>query len=191
MEIEKVSDKTADIKPGQEIVMTKWAGQEGTSIIANNKEVQLLERFTKDFIDQAKALNKNFSVIKESEIAIDMGICSIYNIDEGGVFAALWEIAEAQSLGLVVEINKIPIRQETIEICEFYDLNPYQLASKGCLLIVTDKGNSLVAKLEESGINATIIGRITNGNKKVVRNGEYKRYLTPSKGDELCKIKEL
>ena len=63
--------------------------------------------------------------------------------------------------------------------------------SKGCLLIITDKGNSLVAALEDRGINATVIGKITDGNKKTVQNGEYKRYLTPSKGDELYKLKEL
>ncbi len=179
------------IKPGQEIVMTRWAGQEGTSIIANHKEAQLLERFTKDFIDQAKSLMNKASVLEETKIAMKMGVSAIYNIGQGGVFAALWEVAETQSLGHEVDINKIPIRQETIEICEFYDLNPYELASKGCLLIITDKGNSLVAALEDRGINATVIGKITNGNKKTVQNGKYKRYLTPSKGDELYKLKEF
>ena len=32
-------------------------------------------------------------------------------------------------VGLEIDLKKIPIRQETIEICEFFDLNPYKLLS--------------------------------------------------------------
>lgn len=180
--------KTAGIKPNQEIVMTKWAGLEGTSIIANEREEELLGRFTKDFVERAKGLISNISIIKEARIATEMGVSSMHDITEGGVYGALWEIGEASSVGIEVDISKIPIRQETIEICEFFDLNPYELISSGSMLIVLDRGNALVAKLKENGISAAVIGRTTTGNDKIATNGEYKRYLSPPKSDELYKL---
>ena len=177
-----------DILPDHDIVMTKWAGLEGSFIISNKKETDLLERFTKDFVNKAKGLISHISVLKEANIASQIGVGAMHTMNEGGVFAALWEVAEAASLGLEVDINKIPIKQETIEICEAFDMNPYEINSTGSLLIVTDKGNSLVSKFEKDNIKATVIGRMTKGNDKVVVNGDYKRYLTPPHNDELYKI---
>ena len=45
---------TAGLKPGHELVMTKWAGLEGTAILANDKEEELLTRYNRDFIAGAK-----------------------------------------------------------------------------------------------------------------------------------------
>ena len=35
-------------------------------------------------------------------------------------------------------MSEISMKQETVEICEFYRLNPYQMASSGSYLIVTE-----------------------------------------------------
>lgn len=183
--------RTAGIKPGQEIVMTKWAGLEGTSIIAHENEERLLSRFTKSFIENAKNLIEYISVVEESKVSVNMGAVSMHDITEGGVFGALWEMGEASSVGIEVDINKIPIKQETIEICEFYNLNPYQLISSGAMLIVIDKGSPLVKELEKKGIAAAVIGKVTKGNAKVVINGEERRFLVPPKSDELYKVNKI
>ena len=44
---------------------------------------------------------------------------------EGGFLSALWKMAEASQVGLEMDFSKVPIRQETIEICEIFDINPY------------------------------------------------------------------
>ncbi|HPU63013.1 MAG TPA: hydrogenase maturation factor, partial [Mobilitalea sp.] len=75
-----------------------------------------------------------------------------------------------------------------VEICEFFDINPYMLISGGCLLIVTDRGNLLTDRLIAEGIPATVIGRITEGNDRILLNGEERRFLEPPKADELYKV---
>ena len=50
---------------------------------------------------------------------------------EGGFLSALWKMAEASQVGLEMDFSKVPIRQETIEICEIFDINPYKLNSEG------------------------------------------------------------
>lgn len=85
------------------------------------------------------------------------------------------------------DLKKIPVRQETIEVCEFFGINPYQLISSGCMLMAAEDGNLLVRELEKAGIPATIIGKATAGNDRVLLNEEERRFLEPPKADELYK----
>lgn len=180
--------KTSGARPGQEIVMTKWAGLEGTAILAKAKEKELLTRYPADFIKEAQKMLDYISVVPESRVALKVGATSMHDVTEGGIFGALWEIGAASKVGLEVDLQKIQLRQETVEICEFFDINPYMLISSGCMLIVCDNGNLLSDKLKAEGIPACVIGRITEGNDRVVINGDEKRYLEPPRMDELYKV---
>jgi hydrogenase maturation factor len=180
--------KTAGAKPGQEIVMTKWAGLEGTAIIAAAREQELRTKYAVSFIDGAKKMIENISVVPEAMIARAVGVTSMHDVTEGGIFGALWEIGAASRVGLEVDLKKILLKQETVEICEFYDINPYMLISSGCMLMITDKANQLVEQLKAGGIAAAVIGRITEGNDRIIINEEERRYLEPPKRDELYKV---
>lgn len=168
--------------------MTKWAGLEGTAIIASAKAEELKTKYAASFVEGAKQLINHISVVPEAAIARAVGVTSMHDATEGGIFGALWEIGAASRVGLEVDIKKILIKQETIEICEFYDLNPYKLISSGCMLIVTDRGNLLVDRLKAEGIPAAVIGYISEGNDRVIINEEEKRFLEPPKVDELYKV---
>lgn len=180
--------KTAGAIVDDEIVMTKWAGLEGTAILAKEKEAELLTRYNKDFINNGKELSNKISVVPESRIGRKLGVRAMHDVTEGGIYGALWEMGAASNVGMEVDLTKIPIKQETIEICEFYDLNPYQLISSGVMLMITDKANLLVDELKKEGIPAAVIGRITSGNDRVVINGDERRFLSPPKSDELYKV---
>ena len=82
-------------------------------------------------------------------------------------------------MGIQVELKKIPVRQETIEVCEFIDCNPYLIASDGVLLAGTHEGARLVEAYRLAGIPAAVIGTVTGGNDRVVINGAEKRFLVP------------
>ncbi|TAH71548.1 MAG: hydrogenase maturation factor [Anaerolineaceae bacterium] len=180
--------KTSGAIAGQEIVMTKWAGLEGTAIIAKAKEQELLSKYSEGFIKKAQKMLDNISVVPESRVAMKVGVTSMHDVTEGGIFGALWEIGAASKVGIEVDLQKIQLKQETVEICEFFDLNPYMLISSGCMLIVCDSANLLVDRLKEEGISACVIGRITEGNDRIVINGEEVRYLEPPRMDELYKV---
>jgi hydrogenase maturation factor len=180
--------KTAGAKPGQEIVMTKWAGLEGTAIIAAAKEEELRTKYSQSFLDGAKKMIDYISVVPEARIARAASATSMHDVTEGGIFGALWEIGAASKVGLEVDLKKILLKQETVEICEFYDINPYMLISSGSMLIITDHANQLVDELNTNGIAAAVIGRITEGNDRVIINEEERRFLEPPKSDELYKV---
>lgn len=179
---------TAGARPGMDILVTKWIGIEGTSIIAKEHEEELLARFSTSFIEQAKGLDVYLSVLSEAAVAVRSGVSAMHDVTEGGIFGALWEMAEASGVGLEIDIKKIPIRQETVEICEFFGINPYQLISSGCMLMAAEDGNMLVRELEKAGIPAAVIGKATEGNDRVLLNEDERRFLEPPKTDELYRV---
>ena len=179
---------TAGARNGMDILVTKWVGIEGTSILAKEKEPELRTRFSVPFIEQAKAFDQYISVLPEAKVAARFDVGAMHDVTEGGIFGALWEMAEASDVGLEIDLKKIPIRQETIEICEFFGINPYQLISSGCMLMAAKDGNMLVRELERAGIPASVIGKATAGNDRVLLNGEGRRFLEPPKTDELYRV---
>lgn len=178
---------TASMEAEMAIIMTKWAGIEGTAILAQEGEHQLNAVYHPDLSKEAKAFAKYLSVVPESQIARNFPVYAMHDVTEGGIYGALWELGSKGNLGLIVHQDRIPIRQETVEICEFYDLNPYMLIGSGSLLIVTTKAASLdlVEALQEQEIPATIIGYMKEGKHKQVRSLETLRSLEPPKADEL------
>ena len=178
---------TAGLKPGMDIIVTKWIGIEGTAILAKEKEAVLRERYSQPFIDKAKELDRYISVLSEAATAVKSGVAAMHDVTEGGIFGALWEIAEASGVGLEIDLKKIPLKQETVEICEFFGINPYELISSGSMLMAAEDGNGLVMELEKAGIPAVVIGKATDSNDRVLLNEEERRFLEPPKTDELYK----
>lgn len=179
---------TAGAHPGMDIIITKWIGIEGTSILAKEKEEELRRTFPQSFLDQAKAFDQMLSVLPEASIAVRHQVGAMHDVTEGGIFGALWEMAEASGVGLEIDLKKIPIRQETVEICEYFDLNPYELISSGCMLMAAADGNTIVRELEKSGIHAVVAGKATQGNDRVLYAADERRFLEPPKADELYKV---
>lgn len=176
------------LTPGQDLVMTKWAGLEATAILSVEKEEQLRTRYSMEFLEGAQEMFKHLSVLEEAKIAKKFGAAAMHDITEGGIFGALWEMAAASNVGVEVELKQIPMRQETIEISEFFDLNPYQMLSGGSLLIGCNDGKGLAAELKKAGIPANVIGKVTNSNDKVVCQEEERRFIEPVRQDEVFKV---
>lgn len=179
---------TMQMKPHQDIVISKWIGLEATTILAKEKDEELRRVFSEDFISTAKSFDAFLSVVEDARIAKKCQVSAMHDITEGGVFGALWEMAEGAGVGLEVDLKKIPIRQETVEICEFFGVNPYLIMSSGSMMIAADDGLLVVQELKKAGIEATVIGRTTAGNDRILRNGDDVRYLDRPQTDELYKI---
>ena len=129
-------------------------------------------------------------VAPEAAIALKSGVYAMHDVRNGGVFGELWELSQKMGVGLCIDLKKIPVRQETIEVCEFYRLNPYELLSGGALLMAADSGAELVEALAREGIPAFVIGRTKARNDKIIVNQDETRYLEPPGPDEILRIFE-
>ena len=78
--------------------------------------------------------------------------------------------------------------QEIIEICEIFDVNPYELESCGALLMTADNGHDIIKILSDAGIKASVIGRTTADHNKILRNDDEVRYLDTPNRDEVYRF---
>ncbi len=171
--------------PGQEIVVSKWIGLEGTAVLARRYRDSLLARYPAWLPDAALKFDGFLSTVPEAAVAVKSGVCAIHNVSEGGIFSALWELAEGAGVGLTVDLKKLPIRQETVEICNHCNVNPYELLSGGCLLMTCEDGNGLVAALGAAQVPAVVVGQITDSNDRLILNEDEVRYLARPNADSL------
>ena len=182
---------------GDKIIMTKTAAPEGTAIIAHEKEKELIGIFGADFVEQAKSMMAQISVIEEGIAAGELGtkiVHSMHDITEGGLYGALWELAEASETGVLVYEENIPITEETKRICEFYKLNPFRLIASGNMILTTPEPEIVLKRMAEKNIQATVIGEIVqNPMKRLIYKNEKKEtekmsVLRAPKSDELYKL---
>ncbi|RKM54851.1 hydrogenase maturation factor [Butyrivibrio sp. X503] len=183
-----LAGKNKALKAGLSLVVTNWVGLEGTAIIAKAGKKELTSKYPASFIDDAIDFKSYAFVAKEAAVAIKSGAIAVHDLSNGGIFAGLWEMAERAGTGLNVDLKHIPVRQETIEICEFYEINPYRLLSGGALLIATTDGESMVAALNEVGCAAFVIGTLESGNDRIIVNADESRFLELPQPDEIHKV---
>lgn len=76
-------------------------------------------------MERAASFIGMISVVEDALTANEIGVHAMHDPTEGGVANGLHEMADAAGLGFrVYGGERIPIREETIKICEFYNLNP-------------------------------------------------------------------
>lgn len=163
--------------PGEDIVVSKWIGLEGTAILAKRNKEKLLARYPAYFIEEAAGFDRYLSMVPEAAAAVKSGVNAMHDASEGGIFGALRELAEKAGVGLTIDLKKLPLRQETVEVCECCQVNPYELASGGCLIMTAKDGQSLVKALEAEGIPAAVVGRTTDSNDRIILNEDEIRFL--------------
>lgn len=173
---------------GCDLVLTKYAAMEGAALIADAAKEELLARFPRTLVEEVKGFEGTLSVLPEAMIAAQAGAMAMQDVREGGIFGALWELAQRCGKGLQADLKKIPMKQSVVEICNYYDLNPYETLSTGCLLIAAADGEALTQQLRRQGIAAAVIGRLTEGNDRVIRNGDEIRYLDLPGPDQIRKV---
>jgi hydrogenase maturation factor len=172
-------------RPGLDVVVSKWIGLEGTAVLAREYREEIDAKYPARLSREAMAYDEYLSVLPEAAAAIKSGVCLMHDASEGGIFAALWELAEGSGVGLDIDMKKLPIRQETVEIAEVTGHNPYELICGGSLIMLAEDGEQLVKALEEQGIRGTIVGKTTEGKAKILRNDDEVRYLDRPKTESV------
>lgn len=180
---------TAGAKVGDDIVVTKQLGMEGTAIIVNDYYDTAREILSASEIEEAKNYVEELSVVKEGIISGKFGVNSMHDITEGGVLGALWEVAKASNVGFRVYKDKMPISEATNKLCNKYEIDVLRFISSGSMLITTDNGEALVKKLKTKGINAAIVGNITN-DKGILIENKVEIEVEPPERDELFSLQE-
>lgn len=199
-------------RPGDAIVMAGYAGYAGAGRIADARAQDLHKRYHPDFIDQAADYLNHLSMAKVIGTVRDFGCGesenhgilhpqyqsqknqkkqisqSLFVCGAGGVFGALWRLAKTGDVGFDVDMKKILLKQQIVEICDYFDINPYMLDAQGAMLVCTDRGDAMVRVLEDAGYPAAVIGLVKEGHDKCLINEDEVRHLDMPRGDEAAKL---
>ena len=185
---------TSGARPGDSIILTKAIAVEGTSILAREAANDLLERgLTQDTINRAKdfLFSPGISVVPEAAIACDtVDVHAMHDPTEGGLSGGLLEMAAAANVGLMIDLEAVPVLPECQEMCDALGLDPLGLIASGSLLAALPTGDvsRLIDTLALEGISATEIGTVTEPTDGLkVRSGEEIRDLPTFPRDELAR----
>jgi hydrogenase maturation factor len=184
---------TGGAKPGDQIILTKSAGLEGTSILAGDLGEKLFRKIDPKTLQRARKMIDLISVVPEALKAVEVGsVHSMHTPTEGGVLNGLYEMAVASGVGLSVEENLIPIAPETQIIAETLDVDPLKLLSSGSLLIAADesKAEKIIQALEAINVPSSIIGSVKERSegRVLTRTDGSQKTIDPVRQDELFRI---
>ena len=153
------------------ILLTKGVPIEATAILAREFSNKLLEGQTTqpdlnpDDIELAQEFlhHPGISVIQDARIAIKSAeVHAMHDPTEGGLYTALWELAEASGLSLWVEPSSVYIPPLSNRICQILGIDPLGAIASGALLIVAPERSSFIIQqeLNAEGIACSEIGHV-------------------------------
>ncbi len=172
-----------------DIVIAGFVGAYGAAVLCENKAEELSAYFNKGFLKQTLEL-KELSLDageKAESFAKENGL-AFKTAGECGIYKALWDLGEELSTGFNLNMRKFPVAQQAIEICEFFDISPYELYSAGAVCIASPNGTETVEKLMALGVNAALVGYTTDNNDRLLYYDEEARFLKYTKKDALFKV---
>jgi len=182
----------AGARPGDVIVMTAVAGIEGTSIIARRFAGEAKNALGHRARDEAARFNHRpgISVVREALLAAQVGATAMHDPTEGGVAAALFELASASGRRLVADLDRIAVHPHTALLCAHFGLRPLGLIASGALLVTIPerRAEALLEAYRRRGVSAAVIGAVKRGRGVAAyREGKRVRFEW-SPRDELTRL---
>jgi hydrogenase maturation factor len=153
-----------NMSTGDVVLLTKRVAVEGTSILAMDFETRLKNSGVDDAIlDRSRRLIASIGILKEARIAASVGgTTAMHDVTEGGFATAVRELARAGGHTVQINMEKIPIFEETELICSVVGVDPLGLIGSGSLLICCNPSvvDELIKMLRDNSIEVTAIGEV-------------------------------
>jgi hydrogenase maturation factor len=161
-------------QPGDSILITKGAAIETCGLFAATFPELIEKELGAGTLLQ---LQKAFYQMSTAEDALTAangdarkaGITCMHDATECGIWGGLYEIARASGTGIMADRDAIPLSPSAARLCAHFGIDPYAAISEGTLLITArpDAKGAVIKRLADKGINAAVIGEVTDAAKGV------------------------
>lgn len=156
---------TAGARIGDAVLLTKGIPIEAVSILARERGRELAQRYPARFVARCRRylIDPGISVLRDAEVARAAGgVHAMHDPTEGGLSAALYELAEAAGVGLRIEQCAITVLPEGARLCADLGVSPLGAIASGALLLCTDpaRESAIRTRLAGAGIKAARIGTV-------------------------------
>jgi len=181
-----IKDKGLSI--GDKIIVTGTIGDHGVALLSFREGFGFETTLKSD-------VSPIWKMVKE---ALKVGgITAMKDPTRGGLAAVLNEWSSKNNLCIVIEEEKIPMREEVISASEMLGIDPYTVANEGkaIMAVEPEKAEEVLKAIRSTklGKNAEIIGEVVNNEKykgkvilKTVVGGE--RILEAPIGDPIPRV---
>ena len=115
----------------------------------------------------------------------------MHDVTEGGVATALWEVAEASGVGLVVSESEIPRFWESTQLAQHFHFNLLGAIGSGALVLTVSEPETkgVLENLEKQGVDAFVIGRVVEQDQGVkMLRGQERVELPRYPTDEISRV---
>lgn len=151
--------------------MIGYAGESGARELACAHRSLLLEELPSSIVRSAMKELPAFDVPDGADFL------GRVKLKDGGVLRALWILSQKIQSGFEIDIRKIPVRQEMVEVCGILDADIYTIASCGGWIVATARPQRFLELCRHCDIPACVIGKTTRKMARALRMGDAVRYL--------------
>lgn len=179
-------------RAGDSLLVTKRLAIEGTSIIAGARKKEVETLLGKRRAARARHLvfEPGMSIAREALAAVKAApVRAMHDPTEGGLLWGLRELSLATGLGVEVDLDRVPIYEETRAICRHFRLNPLGVIASGSLLIAVQERDAARAAgaISRLGLECSRIGRLTRAGLRLIRRGKPATFPV-LKADEITRV---
>ena len=148
----------SNLRVGDKVILSGTIGDHGLAVLSAQEGL----KFGSDIKSDVKPLNHLIQRFL-GEIG---GVVAMKDATRGGLADALHEWTEKSKNGILINEEKVPIREDVRAACEMLGLDPMEVGNEGKIIIGTipQKAQEIVKFLRQTpeGENAQIIGEVTN-----------------------------
>ena len=154
--IEGVDISAKNVRAGMKILISGTIGDHATTILSERHGLELPASLKSDCAPLNKMIFEMLSVEKN--------IAMMRDATRGGIAAVLNEIAESAGVGILLEENKIPVREEVRGVCDILGFDVLELANEGKIIAIVpaESAEKILSVMRKNiyGKDSAIIGEI-------------------------------
>ena len=153
---EGINVSAGNAAPGDRIILSGFIADHGVAIITNRENMSFDSPVKSDTAPLNNMVKRIIQTSKKIHVLRDP--------TRGGVGTTLNEIAISSQVGIVIEEDKIPLRDSTRGMCELLGFDPLYMANEGKLLafVPEEEADIVLSNIrkDEFGRDAAIIGEV-------------------------------
>lgn len=162
--IDGVDISAKKIRAGMKILLSGTLGDHSVAILAGRHGLELPAEVQSD----CAPLNGLIADMLNVEPKIAM----LRDATRGGLAAVLNEIAQSANVGILIDEEKIPVRDEIRGVCEILGFDVLELANEGKIVAVVpaDSAEKILSVMRKNvhGRDAAIVGEVVENSAGVV-----------------------
>ncbi len=153
----------SNLRAGDTIIVSGYVGDHGVALLSFREGFEFDTELKSDISPLNKPIHKLLEV---------GGVVAMKDPTRGGLANSLNEFSEKSDVGILIEEEKIPIRESVRSACELLGIDPLEIGNEGKVVmgVVKEKADDVLHALRrtDQGKDAAIIGSATNEFKGVV-----------------------